>query len=378
MRALTITKKVVGISAAIAGVMLLGVAISQVAAQAPPAGPPAGRGPGGPGGPGGGAGALFGPGFDAQKTFVQRCAMCHTDKGMTVGDRMAIARDGLKKLQTERVYQSIATGIMAPNATGIVDRDLRKLAEYATGKPFDADPDAFGIAKMTNNCPKNPPIGKLEASPSWVGWGPSGNNARFQPAAAAKLKAADASKLELKWAFGVPGASIMRDQPTVAFGRVFVASDNGMVYAVDAKSGCAYWSFKMDGEGRFAPLVAPIKGHAGVNYAIFLATGGGNIYAVNAQDGKEIWKVKLSNRVTNANGQTRELNTVDASMAYYDGRLYVPFAGTETFYSPTSECCRSRGGLASLDANTGKQIWRVDTIPEPAKQIGKTDRGVPI
>lgn len=65
-------------------------------------------------------------------------------------------------------------------------------------------------------------------------------------------------------------------------------------------------------------------------------------------------------------------------MAYHDGRVYVPFAGTETFYSPKAGCCRSRGGLASVDANTGKLIWRVDTIPEPAKRVGTTQSGVPV
>src|SRR6185437_7752093 len=213
---------------------------------------------------------------------------------------------------------------------------------------------------------------------SWLGWSATPANARFQPAAKAKLKAADAAKLQLKWAFGIPGGGIMSGQPTVAFGRVFVSSDNNMVYSLDAKTGCVYWAYDAGTSGRFAPTIGKISGHPGVSYALYFATGADIVYAVNAHDGKELWKTPLPNKVTDASGATRELNHVSASTAYYDGRVYVPFAGTETFYTPTSECCRSRGSLASLDSNTGKLLWRVDTIPEPAKRIGTTKTGVPI
>jgi polyvinyl alcohol dehydrogenase (cytochrome) len=334
-----------------------------------------GQGRGGRGGPPGGA--LFGAGFNAQQTFEQACASCHTAEGKAIGDRQAHSVATLRDMPTERVYQAIATGSMAVHSANLVDRDRRALASFVSGKPF-VDATGLGLGRMTNACSTNPPLGNLSASRSWLGWSAAGTNARFQPAAAAGLTAAEVPKLRLKWAFGIPGGGIMSGQPTVAFGRVFVASDNNMVYALDAKSGCAYWAFNAESSGRFAPVVGPISGHAGSTYAVFFTTGPGHTFAVDAHTGKQLWKTSLSNRVTNRDGSTRELNNVSASVAHHDGRIYVPFAGTETFYNPTAECCRSRGGLAALDANTGKQIWRVDTIPEPAAQTGVTATGVPI
>ena len=35
-----------------------------------------------------------------------------------------------------------------------------------------------------------------------------------------------------------------RAQPTVAGGRVFVGSQGGTVYALDAKTGCTIWTFQ--------------------------------------------------------------------------------------------------------------------------------------
>jgi len=40
------------------------------------------------------------------------------------------------------------------------------------------------------------------------------------------------------------------------------------------------------------------------------------------------------------------------------------------------ECCTFRGNIVSLDAVTGKQIWKTYTVPEPQK-TAKTDAGVP-
>ena len=346
------------------------------AAAAPQSPGPGGPGRGGAGQAGGGAAAFFGV-FNPEQTFQQRCITCHNAQGMTIGDRTAPSTTALKALSTDRVYEAIATGLMTAQANGIVDRDKRALAMFVTGKPFSSTVN-LGVGAMTNACRANPPLGDINATPSWLGWSATATNAHFQPAAKAKLQAADAAKLQLQWAFGIPGGGIMSGQPTVAFGRVFVSSDNNMVYSLDAKTGCVYWAYDAGTSGRFAPTIGKISGHPGVAYALYFATGADIAYAVDAHDGKELWKTPIPNKVTDASGATRELNHNSASVAYHDGRVYVPFAGTETFYTPAMECCRSRGALAALDANTGKLIWRVETIPEPAKRIGTTKTGVPI
>ena len=79
-----------------------------------------------------------------------------------------------------------------------------------------------------NACPANPDLANLDTSPVWSGWGGAGN-ARFQTQAAAGLTPADVPKLKLKWAFGLPGGKSMYSQPSVAFGRVFIGNDNGVV-----------------------------------------------------------------------------------------------------------------------------------------------------
>ena len=107
------------------------------------------------------------------------------------------------------------------------------------------------------------------------------------------MKAGDVPKLKLKWAFGLPSGASLYSQPSVAFGRVFVGSDDGVVYSMDAKSGCAYWAYKSDQFGRFAPIVAPISGYAGTRYAVYFVTRSSTAYAIDAHDGKLLWKNEM-------------------------------------------------------------------------------------
>src|SRR3954470_12806366 len=77
----------------------------------------------------------------------------------------------------------------------------------------------------------------VNAGASWNGWSPDVTNKRFQPAEQGGLTAAQVPNLKLKWAFGFPDTISAYAQPTIASGRVFVGTQNGSVYSLDAKTG---------------------------------------------------------------------------------------------------------------------------------------------
>ena len=85
----------------------------------------------------------------------------------------------------------------------------------------------------------------VSVGPQWNGMSPDPTTSvRFQSTAAAGLTVEQLPRLQRKWAFGFPDGSGVRGQPTVAGGRVFVGSDNGVVYGLDARTGCVHWSFE--------------------------------------------------------------------------------------------------------------------------------------
>src|SRR5205807_10148170 len=142
------------------------------------------------------------------------------------------------------------------NAEGLSEAAKKMLAEYITERPLGAA-IAGQASAMPNRCVAKP-LGNPLAGPAWNGWSADAGNTRYQPAEAAGISAAQVPSLALKWAFGFPNGTSAYSQPTAAGGRVFVGSDNGFVYSLDAASGCVYWSFQAQGGVRTAISIGSI------------------------------------------------------------------------------------------------------------------------
>ena len=215
-------------------------------------------------------------------------------------------------------------------------------------------------------CASATTIGDPDASPSWAGWSPSPTNTRFQPAQQAGLTADQVPKLSLKWAFGFPDATSAWSQPTVAGGRLFVGSQNGTVYSLDAKTGCIYWTFTAKSGVRTAPAFGRRSDADG--YAVYFGDTGANVYALDAATGGVLWS-----RAMDIHPHAR----ITGSPTLFRGRLFVPVASIEETAAGQQgyQCCTFRGSLNALDATTGDVLWRTFTVPE-AQAVGKNAAGV--
>ncbi len=164
------------------------------------------------------------------------------------------------------------------------------LIVFAAGS-IDARAQEIGAAAATGGgCPNDgaafaDPLNK----PHWNGWGVDPSQHRFQPADMARLAPADVARLKLKWAFGFRGAVRSVAQPTIFGGRVFVGSQNGKVYSLDAKSGCTYWQFEAGKPVRSAVVIGP----RGDGWAAYFGDAGANVYAIDALTGKPLWTTKV-------------------------------------------------------------------------------------
>ena len=212
-------------------------------------------------------------------------------------------------------------------------------------------------------CTASPPFPTLAPGTNWNGWGPDTRNTRFQPDTGG-LTAGEVPNLELKWAFGIPDVTQSRAQPAVIGGRVFMGSMTGAVYALDAATGCTYWTYQAQAGVRTAISVGPVAS----GYAIYFADAEARAYAVNAQTGEEIWSYKVDDHPAARS---------TGSPTLFDGRLYVVTSGVseETAAAmPDYECYTFRGSLTSLDAETGEVVWKTYTVPEPQPR-GKSTSG---
>jgi polyvinyl alcohol dehydrogenase (cytochrome) len=296
--------------------------------------------------------------------FQERCATCHM--ATPLPDNRAPSLTGLRNLSPEAILVAITTGPMAPNATGLTDPQRRAIAEYLGGRAIGAS-ETSAASAMTNQC-RPGAMGDVAKMPRWNGWGADVENSRFQPSKAAALKKDDVPKLKLKWAFAVPHATSMYGQPAIAGGRLFLGSDNAVVYGLNAETGCVYWSFQAGGAIRTAISVGPITGQPGARYAVYFGDLNGAVYAVNADTGTLIWKQQAD---------PHPLARITGAPTLHRGRLYVPVTALEegVASNPKYECCTSQGAVVAYDANTGAQIWRASTILAPLVRTTKTSLG---
>jgi polyvinyl alcohol dehydrogenase (cytochrome) len=294
---------------------------------------------------------------EGEVIYQSLCAACHTNPPDDTIPRI----DSLQLLDANTIVDTLTSGTMRLQGQALSPEQRVAVAEYLAGAPISERVARFDRGQ----CADRPGFPALDSGGIWNGWGPDASNSRFQ--AAAGIAPGLVPGLELKWAFGIPNAQQSRSQPTVVGGRLFMGSQSGAVYALDAESGCLYWTFDADTWVRTAISVGPYAG----GYAIFFTDAAAKVYAVDAQTGQLVWSYRVDEHPA-ARGT--------GSPTLHDGRLYVPVSGVseETASSqPDYECCTFRGSLTALDAATGELIWKTYTLPELERR-GTSSTGRPL
>jgi polyvinyl alcohol dehydrogenase (cytochrome) len=296
-------------------------------------------------------------------TFQTHCMGCHGNPNVP----QAPAPDAIRQMTPERIYEALTTGPMKPQGDQLTEDQRKMLATFLSGRPLGSLKE--GDAKdMPNHCASNPPLADPGKSPEWNGWSPDVVNSRFQSAKAAGLTADQVPQLKLKWAFGYPTGLSAYGQPAIVSGRVFVGTDIGYVYSLDAATGCVYWSYQAKGAVRSAVSVARVKGHDKTKYAAYFGDAHANVYAVDAQTGQELWTTRVDGHF---------VARITAAPKVFEGRVYVPVSSSEEFSSSNLDysCCTGRGSIVALDGDTGAQVWKTYVVPTPVP-VRKNSKGV--
>jgi polyvinyl alcohol dehydrogenase (cytochrome) len=295
--------------------------------------------------------------------FQQRCMGCHGNPNV----ERAPSPAAIREMSPEKIYEALTTGAMKGQGASLTEDQRRMTATFLSGRPLGSI--AEGDAKdMPNRCASNPSLADPSAGPAWNGWGVDVTNSRFQSAQSAGLTAGQVPNLKLKWAFAFPNGLSAFGQPSVVSGRVFVGTDIGYIYSLDAKTGCVYWSYQTKGSVRNAMSVGPVKGNGAARYGVFFGDAHANVYGIDAQDGHLLWTTKVDDHF---------VARITAAPTYYNGRVYVPVSSSEEFTAATLDypCCTSRGSVVALDANTGARIWKTYVVDE-SKPTRKNSHGV--
>jgi polyvinyl alcohol dehydrogenase (cytochrome) len=281
-------------------------------------------------------------------------------------------REALRKLTPEVIDNSLSSFAMRRQGAALRPGERRAVAEYLSGTPAGTYGAPLDLISKGAYCdqtaiklPSGTTSGSTQAATGWNGWGVNLQNTRMQAREAAGLTAPDVPRLTLKWAFGFPGVAASGSQATVVGGQLFVGSRNGMFYALNAASGCILWTFEADAGIRSTPFVGSVPGGG---QTVFFGDAHAQVYALDTSTGKPRWKTKVDDHLD---------AMITGAPVLHAGRLYVPVSSLEegSGAMPAYECCTFRGSVVSLDAATGRQVWKTYTIPEAPARRDKNSIG---
>lgn len=288
--------------------------------------------------------------------YDNKCASCHRGL-MAKAPRLT----SLKMMSQEAIIAALQTGVMKNIGAMLTKEQHLQIATYITSQEATMPIVAAGECASSG-------LGILKKSSISISdWGMGLENIRYIDNQ--QINATNVANLKLSWVFAFPFASRARVQPTIVGNTLFTASQSGVIYALDRKSGCIQWTFQADAEIRSAITI----GYNENNQAnrLFFSDFDGHVYAVDLNTKKRLWKVSVDDH---------PVTTITGSLSLYNNQLFVPVSSLEivSALDTAYECCSFRGSVVALNAMDGTQIWKTYTIDEVPKQQGTNKIGVPI
>jgi alcohol dehydrogenase (cytochrome c) len=174
-----------------------------------------------------------------------------------------------------------------------------------------------------------------------------------------QLRPDNVSRLELKWVWQANSLEKLEATPLIVDGVMYLTDPPNDVVAVDARTGRAFWRYRHELPAGVVPCCGRInRGLAILGNTLYMGTLDGRLVALDAGTGRKRWDVKV---VDYEKGYSLTLAPL-----VIRNKILVGPAGGELGI---------RGFIAAYDAETGKELWRFKTIPEPGEPGNNTWKG---
>lgn len=181
----------------------------------------------------------------------------------------------------------------------------------------------------------------------WAGYGRTYGEQHFSPLN--EINAGTVGQLGLAWSMPL-GAGNAASVPLAVDGTLYVITGLSIVQAVDAVTGNVKWTYDPA-----AGEADPVKlrqgwGNRGLAYwggKIFTATRDGRLIAVDAITGKKVWSVMTVD--------PKDGRYITGAPRAFDGKVLIGHGG--------SDSAATRGYVTTYDAKTGKELWRFFIVP---------------
>lgn len=198
--------------------------------------------------------------------------------------------------------------------------------------------DVRGFTPITDEMLKNPPPG------DWLVLRRDHYASNFSPLT--QITRDNAQDLQLAWVWPMNEGGTQQPSPLAHNGTIFLNNTGGIIQAIDGKTGNLIWEHRLGGN-------TAMRGMALYGDKLFLAMSDANMVALDAKSGKQVWKVLMPDGRGSSSGPLAA-----------KGKLIQGMGGCQAYIE--QKCF-----ISAYDANTGKQLWRFQTIATDG-DAGKT------
>ena len=174
-----------------------------------------------------------------------------------------------------------------------------------------------------------------------------------------QLRPDNVARLELKWVWQANSLEKLEATPLIVDGVMYLTDPPNDVVAVDARTGRGFWRYRHELPAGVVPCCGRInRGLAILGNTLYMGTLDGRLVALDAGTGRKRWDVKV----------------VDYEQGY--SLTMAPLViRNKIIVGPAGGELGIRGFIAAYDAETGKELWRFKTIPEPGEPGNETWKG---
>jgi PQQ-dependent dehydrogenase (methanol/ethanol family) len=202
------------------------------------------------------------------------------------------------------------------------------------------------------------------AAGDWLSW--RGTAASWGFSRLNEIDRENVADLEPVWTRDLEAAPSQEGVPLIHGGVMYYPEPADVITALDAATGRQLWQFRRalpEDLGRFVPFPQTNRNLAIYDRLIIDNGSDDFVYAVDAETGELAWETRVSDYKTRPAKQGSAPLVADGKLI--SGRNCMPEGGPET-------CV-----ITAHDALTGKELWRVRTIPRPDEPGGETWGDVP-
>ena len=195
-------------------------------------------------------------------------------------------------------------------------------------------------------------------------WGVyGGDTANTRYSTLNQVNTSNVGRLKVAWALQLGSLRSQESTPILVGDLLYVTSSHGPknVFAVDARTGEVKWRYSPEvpaGIEQYACCDVNNRGVAHANGKIFVGRLDGHLVALDAKTGKELWKTQV---IDHTGG-----SVITSPPTVVKNLVITGFGGGEFGV---------RGHISAFDQNTGREVWKLYTVPGPGEAGNDTWKG---